>query len=240
MFDVTDYLLYLKQKKKPHHTSVLYLVKVLLARLFSDSCRVFTIKCWYKTGQKWFGKKNRPTSKLIQIIPLMGVAQSGWLPWLHVYGRNRNGLIGPLPPHSPPHPLSLEAFYSSISLALKWNHPIPLHSHPTVTAFVLRPMQMKRVSSAEMAKQPRLMFLCGPEMWMFTVGRGLITFLQQLESIGPLMGPIKQWEKPIVTMELIVSEWTHLALCRKWNCVAYLKKSSEGKKGWENREKSNK
>ncbi len=135
-----------------------------------------------------------------------GSPQSGWLPWIHLYGRNRNGLIGPLPSFSSLHSLLKEAFYSSISLALKWNHLIPLRSHPTVTAFVLRPMQMKRVSLAKMAKQLRLMFLCGPKMWMFTIGRGLITFLQQLKSIGPLMGPIKQWEKPIVTMDLIVSE----------------------------------
>lgn len=86
------------------------------------------------------------------------------------------------------------------------------------------PMQMKRVSPAEIVKQHRLMFLCGPKMWMFTVDRGLIAFLRQLKSIGPLMGPIKQWEKPNVTMGLIVSEWTHLALCGEWKCVAYLKK----------------
>lgn len=83
------------------------------------------------------------------------------------------------------------------------------------------PMQMKRVSPAEIVKQHRLMFLCGPKMWMFTVDRGLIAFLRQLKSIGPLMGPIKQWEKPNVTMGLIVSEWTHLALCGEWKCVAY-------------------
>lgn len=115
---------------------------------------------------------------------------------------------------SPPHPLSLEAFYSSISLALKWNHLIPLCSHPTVTAFVLRADANETgLFEPRWRIGSRLVFLSGPEMWMFTVGRGLITFLQQLKSIGPLMGPIKQWEKPIVTMDLIVSEWTHLALC---------------------------
>lgn len=56
-------------------------------------------------------------------------------------------------------------------------------------------MQMKRVSLAEMAKQLRLVFLCGPEMWMFTVGRGLITFLQQLKSIGPPKGTYKTVRK---------------------------------------------
>lgn len=36
-------------------------------------------------------------------VSLGGAAQSGWLPWLHLYERNRNGLTGQ---HlSPPHPL---------------------------------------------------------------------------------------------------------------------------------------
>lgn len=34
-------------------------------------------------------------------------------------------------------------------------------------------------------KTAHLVFLYGPETWMFTVGRGLITFLQQLKSIAP-------------------------------------------------------
>lgn len=57
------------------------------------------------------------------------------------------------------------------------------------------------------------------------------------------MGPIKQSEKPIVTMDLIVSEWTHLAIFGEWKCVAYKKiKSCEGGEGEkvESREKSNK
>ena len=39
------------------------------------------------------------------------------------------------------------------------------------------------------------MFLCGSEMWMFTVGQGLITFLQRLKSLGPPNGTYKTVRK---------------------------------------------
>lgn len=137
-----------------------------------------------------------------------------------------------------PLPLFSEPFYFSVSLTLKL---IILHLHPTVTTFVPQLMQMKRVSSVMIWwKQPRLMFLSGPEMWMFTVRRGLITFLQQLKSIGPLMGPIKRWEKPIVTMDLIVSEWNSFGTLQRVEMCGTLNKGSEGKDGFESGKKSNK
>lgn len=100
--------------------------------------------------------------------------------------RIRNGQIGPLTSFffSP----SQEAFYFAISLALKSQWLIPFHLHPTVTSFVVQLTQMKLLSPAEMVKQPSLMFLFGPEMWMFTVSWGLVIFLQHHKSIDLLIG----------------------------------------------------
>lgn len=53
-----------------------------------------------------------------------GSAQSGWLPWLHLYGRNRNRLIGSLPSLS----YSPSLFTGFLSLHLLGSETKPPHS----------------------------------------------------------------------------------------------------------------
>lgn len=117
--------------------------------------------------------------------------------------------------------------------ALNWNlYPHHLVSNSDRFAFGM--MKIRRVSAAKITRRPHLMFLCSPGMWRLTIDWGHITFIQQLKSIELQIGPIKLWEMSIVTMELIMLECTHLALCtgRKW--VAYKRgekrKAEEGQK----------
>lgn len=118
---------------------------------------------------------------------------SAWLATMtNVYGRNRNGLIWPLPFTFCPHSLFRGSlFLHQLGSEMKPPHSCLFTSNCDCFCFTAHANETG-LSSCGMVKQPGLMFLCGTEIWMFTVGWGLITFLQQLKSIGPLMGPIKQ------------------------------------------------
>lgn len=93
---------------------------------FISCCRLFSIQMviW-----NWIEMVHNQEQSNIWINPnntSCGSAQSGWLPWIHLYGRNRNGLIGPLPSFS-----SLPSLFRGfLFLHLLGSEMKPPHSSP--------------------------------------------------------------------------------------------------------------
>lgn len=109
------------------------------------------------------------------LILLSGAALRGWLPWRHLYKRNRNGLIGPQTSlFFSPSLLRGFLFLYFLGTEMKLPHSFPFA--PNCGRFC-SPADANETGSIAKMIQPRLMFFCGCVMWTFTVGCGLITFL---------------------------------------------------------------